>query len=157
MIQSAKWLVLSVFMVALGLDGFGQFGDDNAPNISGNVSVMWQSYAEDTLIGAQVPPSKSGYNAFANLLYNQGNFSAGIRYESYLNSLLGFPGRFDGSGVGYRFGRYTDRERGVDVTIGNFYDQFGSGLVFRSYEERLLGIDNAMDGFRVILTPFRGI
>lgn len=157
MIQSSKWLALSVFMAALGLDGFGQFGDDNAPNISGNVSVMWQSYAEDTLIGAQVPPSKSGYNAFANLLYNQGNFSAGIRYESYLNSLLGFPGRFDGSGVGYRFGRYTDRERGVDVTIGNFYDQFGSGLVFRSYEERLLGIDNAMDGFRVILTPFRGI
>lgn len=140
-----------------GQHAWGQMGGGDEPTVSGNVSVMWQSYAEDSLIGAQVPPSKTGYNAFANLLYNQGNFSAGVRYESYLNSLLGFPGRFDGSGVGYRFGRYADRDRGVDVTVGNFYDQFGSGLVFRSYEERLLGIDNAMDGVRLVLTPISGI
>ena len=49
--------------------------------LSGNVGVLWQSYAEDSLIGAVVPPSKTGYNAFANVLYNQGDFSAGIRYE----------------------------------------------------------------------------
>ena len=104
-----------------------------------------------------VPPSKTGYNAFANVLYNQGNFSAGMRYESYLNAVIGFPGRFNGSGVGYRFARYNDPERGVDVTVGNFYDQFGSGLVFRSYEERNLGIDNAMDGFRLILKPIDGV
>ncbi|MDA0729625.1 MAG: DUF6029 family protein [Bacteroidetes bacterium] len=127
------------------------------PSIQGNVSVLWQSYAEDSLIGAQVPPSKTGYNAFANLLYNQGNFSAGVRYESYLNAVLGFPGRFKGSGVGYRFARYQDRDRGVDVTVGNFYDQFGSGLVLRAYEERNLGIDNALDGFRLVLTPIPGI
>ena len=132
-------------------------GGTDEPNISGNVGILWQSYAEDTLIGAQVPPSKTGYNAFANVLYNQGDFSAGIRYESYLNSVLGFPGRFDGSGIGYRFARYADNDRGIDVTVGNFYDQFGSGLVFRSYEERNLGIDNAMDGFRLILTPLDGL
>ena len=74
---------------------------DQAPaQVSGNVGILWQSYAEDSLIGAVVPPSKTGYNAFANVLYNQGDFSAGLRYESYLNSVLGFPGRFDGSGVG---------------------------------------------------------
>lgn len=137
---------------------WGQMGDvDQAPSISGNVGILWQSYAEDTLIGAVVPPAKTGYNAFANVLYNQGNFSAGVRYESYLNAVLGFPGRFKGSGVGYRFGRYQDQERGIDVTVGNFYDQFGSGLVFRSYEERNLGIDNAMDGFRLILKPIDGV
>ena len=43
------------------------------------------------------------------------------------------------------------------MTVGNFYDQFGSGLVFRSYEERNLGIDNAMDGFRLILQPIDGV
>ena len=137
---------------------WSQFGQDApAPSVSGNVGILWQSYAEDSLIGAVVPPAKTGYNAFANVLYNQGNFSAGVRYESYLNAVIGFPGRFNGSGVGYRFARYNDPERGVDVTVGNFYDQFGSGLVFRSYEERNLGIDNAMDGFRLILKPIEGV
>ena len=52
---------------------------DQAPaQVSGNVGILWQSYAEDSLIGAVVPPSKTGYNAFANVLYNQGDFSAGI-------------------------------------------------------------------------------
>ena len=75
--------------------------------VSGNVSVLWQSYQEDSLIGAVVPPSKTGMNAFSNLIYTQGNFSAGLRYESYLNSVLGFPGRFMGTGVGYRFARWV--------------------------------------------------
>ena len=34
---------------------------------------------------------------------------------------------------------------GLEITAGNFYEQFGSGLIFRSYEEKGLGIDNAMD------------
>ena len=137
---------------------WGQFGEGLPPaSVSGNVGVLWQSYAEDSLIGAVVPPSKTGYNAFANVLYNQGDFSAGIRYESYLNAIIGFPGRFKGTGLGYRFARYKDDDRGIDVTVGNFYDQFGSGLIFRAYEERNLGIDNAMDGFRLILKPVDGI
>ena len=125
--------------------------------VTGNVSLLWQSYQEDTLIGAVVPPSKTGFNAFANLIYTQGNFSSGIRYESYLNSVLGFPGRFKGTGLGYRFARYEDRERGVDVTIGNFYEQFGNGMLLRSYEARDLGLDNAMDGIRLILTPIEAL
>jgi hypothetical protein len=132
-------------------------GDDDPGRISGNVQILWQSYAEDSLIGAVVPPEKTGYNAYGNLLYQRGNFSAGMRYESYLNAVIGFPGRFKGTGVGYRYARYADREAGVDVTIGNFYEQFGSGVVLRSYEARALGIDNALDGFRLILTPIKGL
>ena len=154
--------LLGLILIAAGafwtVEARGQFGEGlPTPVLSGNVGVMWQSYAEDPLIGAVVPPSKTGYNAFANVLYNQGDFSAGIRYESYLNAVIGFPGRFKGTGLGYRFARYKDRDRGIDVTVGNFYDQFGSGLIFRSYEERNLGIDNAMDGFRLILQPIDGV
>ena len=133
-----------------------QTSTDPAPGIvSGNVSILFQSYQEDSLIGAVVPDSKSGFNAFSNINYNQGNFSAGFRYESYLNSVLGFPGRFKGSGLGYRYARWVDNEKGVDITIGNFYEQFGSGIILRSYEARNLGLDNALDGFRIILTPFK--
>jgi hypothetical protein len=125
--------------------------------ISGNVQMLWQSYQEDSLIGAVVPPAKTGYNAYGNLIYTRGGFSAGMRYESYMNAVLGFPGRFKGTGIGYRYARYADDERGVDITIGNFYEQFGSGMVLRSYEERALGIDNALDGMRLILRPKPGI
>ena len=138
----------------------GNSSGSNLPDtgpISGNFQVLWQSYGEDDRIGAVVPPEKTGYNAFGNLRYTQGGFSAGIRYESYLNAVLGFPGRFKGSGIGYRFAQYASPDQKIDVTIGNFYEQFGSGIVLRSYEERALGIDNALDGFRVILRPIRGL
>lgn len=125
--------------------------------VSGNISILFQSYEEDTLIGAVVPPAKSGLNAFSNVNYTQGNFSAGLRYESYLNSVLGFPGRFKGSGIGYRYARWSDKEVGVDVTVGNFYETFGAGYLFRSYEERNLGLDNAMDGVRLLLHPVDGV
>ena len=146
-----------VFLLSLGLfaslSSLAQNEDKNQGVVTGNVSILWQSYQEDELIGAVVPPSKTGFNAFANVIYTKGDFSAGLRYESYLNSVLGFPGRFNGTGVSYRFARYQDRDRGVDVTIGNFYEQFGDGLLFRSYEARDLGLDNAMDGIRLILNP----
>jgi hypothetical protein len=46
---------------------------------------------------------------------------------------------------------------GLDITVGNFYEQFGNGLIFRSYEEKSLGIDNAMDGVRLKYTPTKGL
>lgn len=123
--------------------------------VTGNVSLLWQSYSEDETINAVVPSEKAAMNAWANLIYTRGKFSAGLRYESYNNALVGFPGRFKGNGIGYRFARYNDDM--FDVTIGNFYEQFGSGMIFRTYEERFLGIDNAMDGMRIVFKPFQGI
>ena len=154
-------LLLCAF--GFGLSSLKAQGDESGNNssdtgpVSGNFQVLWQSYSEDERIGAIVPPEKTGYNAYGNLRYNQGGFSAGFRYESYLNAVLGFPGRFKGSGIGYRFARYASPSQNVDVTIGNFYEQFGSGIVLRSYEERALGIDNALDGVRIILRPLEGL
>lgn len=131
---------------------------DESPDvgqITGNVQMLFQTYQEDSLIGAQVPPSKTGFNAFGNLIYTRGGFSAGMRYESYLDPILGYPGRFRGSGIGYRYLNYNKEH--FEVTVGNFYEQFGSGLVLRAYEERQLGIDNALDGFRLVLRPTAGV
>ncbi|MGB1944273.1 MAG: DUF6029 family protein, partial [Flavobacteriales bacterium] len=73
-------------IVAWGLSGtaWGQFGESETGTVTGNVQMLWQSYSEDPAIGAIVPPEKTGFNAFGNLIYNQGGFSAGLRYESYL-------------------------------------------------------------------------
>ena len=148
---------IAIFTLGMLLNGIVDAQETSTGVVSGNMSVLFQSYQEDSIIGAVVPPSKSGFNAYSNLIYTQGNFSAGFRYESYLNSVLGFPGRFKGSGIGYRYARWSDPEIGVDVTVGNFYETFGAGVLLRSYEERNLGLDNAMDGVRLLLSPIDGI
>ncbi len=123
--------------------------------IHGNFQLDAQYYLEDSVIGAPVVPEKVLSNGFGNLTMTRGNFGAGLRYESYLNPLLGFDSRYKGSGITYRYASYTVGD--LDITLGNFYDQFGSGLIFRSYEERNLGIDNAMDGLRLKYNPWKGI
>jgi hypothetical protein len=124
-------------------------------NISGNFEINSQYYIPDTAIEAPDIPEKLLSNGFMFLNYNSGKFKAGLRYESYLNSLQGFDPQYKGSGIAYRSASFTTDD--VTITIGNFYDQFGNGLIFRSYEERALGVDVAMDGIHVSFNPLKGI
>lgn len=127
----------------------------NSGNITGNFQMDAQYYQKDSTIGAPEVPEQLLMNAFANILYTNGKFTTGLRYESYRNPMLGFDNRYKGSGIAYRFATYTADE--FEITLGNFYEQFGSGLIFRAYEERNLGYDNAMDGVRVKYNPIQGI
>ena len=148
-----KKIILFFLVFNLSTDFFSQ---DGAPGvISGNIQAIGQYYQEDTLISAALPEHLYGFNGFANVNFQKGDFRAGIRYESYLNTLEGYPTSFNGTGLGYRYMSWTGD--GVGVTIGNFYDQFGSGMIFRAYEERQLGIDNSMDGIRLTYEPKNGI
>jgi len=128
---------------------------DNKGQLHGNVQVLFQNYNPDEAIGAQVPDAKAAMNTFGNFTYTYGQFTAGVRFESYHNAILGFPNRFKGSGIGSRYVRYNADN--LDITVGNFYEQFGNGLSYRTYWEPNLGIDNAMDGVRVIYKPFKGV
>ena len=134
--------------------GFSVYGQD-AGHISGNVQIDFQTYKADSLIGAEEVPEKLLMNGFANVNYTKGNFSAGLRYESYLNPMLGFDRRYKGSGIMYRYASYSKDD--IDITVGNFYEQFGSGLILRAYEERNLGYDNAFDGVSVTLKMVDGL
>jgi len=115
-----KSLVLftSIFFISVSLLAQNQ-GDGT---IGGNFQIDVQSYSPDSLIGAQNVPEKVRSNAFLNLNYTKGNFSAGIRYESYLKEILGFSPNWGGkegnAGIGYRYARYTNDD--LDVTICNF-------------------------------------
>ncbi|MBI9054582.1 MAG: hypothetical protein JEY96_12240 [Bacteroidales bacterium] len=145
-------LVMAIIFSSLNI-AFSQNNDQG--QLSGNFSVDAQVYKEDLDIGAEVPVEKMGLNSYANFLYTRGNFTAGIRYEGYMNAMLGFDSRYDGVGIPYRF--ITYRNDNLEITVGNFYEQFGSGLIFRSYEDKSLGIDNAIDGLRIKLNPYKGV
>lgn len=121
----------------------------------GNFEIDAQYYEPDSLIGAPNVPEKVLSNVFGNLVYEKDKFSAGIRYEAYNNVMQGFDKRYKGQGITYRFARYkTDF---LDITIGNIYEQFGSGLIFRTYYEPGLLYDNSLDGARVIATPHKAL
>jgi len=148
-----------VIIMLVLIKGQAFFGQEKQPidlgRISGNLQVMSQLYNEDSLIGAALPDFKMGLNSFANINYNRGDFAAGIRYESYLNPLSGYPTTYNGTGLGYRYLSWKKDKLGV--TVGNFYEQFGSGMILRGYEERNLGIDNAFDGINLSYNPYKGI
>lgn len=131
------------------------FGQNNDLEISGNVSSTVQYYQADTLINAALPDHKLGSNSFANINMRKGDFAAGLRFESYLNPLEGYPVGFTGTGIGYRFVNY--HKDGLDVTFGNFYEQYGSGMILRAWESNQLGIDNMLDGVKLKFNPYKGI
>ncbi len=124
-------------------------------NIHGNFQIDAANYQRDTIIGADPGSEVFRYNAFGNINYTKGGFSAGMRFESYNPPLIGYLAGYKGSGVPYRFARYQHKD--IDITVGNFYEQFGSGITLRAYENRGLLYDNALDGMRVIFTPKNGI
>jgi len=123
--------------------------------IHGSFQMDAQYYMDDSLIGAPKVPEKILMNAFANILYTNGDFSAGIRYESFQNVMQGFDSRNKGNGIPYRFASYKSDE--IQITVGNFYEQFGSGLIFRAYQDWNLGIDNSIDGVKIIYNPLKGV
>jgi hypothetical protein len=155
-IKSCVLVVYSFFYsIAAIAQEQGQDKKINLGEIHGNFQADAQYYNPDSAIGAPPVPEKMLMNGFANIIYTRNNFSAGVRYESYLNPLQGFDPRYKGTGIPYRYATY--RMDDLEVTVGNYYEQFGNGLIFRSYEERGLGFDNAMDGVRVKYMPVRGI
>ena len=129
--------------------------DNSNGTIQGDFNLSTQSYYEDPAINAEKVDEFMLMNAYSNIRYNKGNFAAGVRFESYLNVLQGFESNFNGNGIPYRFAQYN--VNGLDITVGNFYEQFGNGLIFRSYEEKTLGIDNVMDGVRLKYSPLKGL
>jgi hypothetical protein len=134
---------------------WSQQDNSNAPSITGNMETTFQYLNEDTLIGANRPASVGLLNSYMNVFYRQAGFKAGMRLESYLPRIQGYPNNFDGTGLGMRYVGYENSF--VDITVGNFYEQFGAGLSLRSYEDRALGYDTQMDGARIVLRPTKGI
>ena len=126
-----------------------------AQEIHGDFRLNLQSYLEDLQIGAQAADEVILNNAYLNINYTQGNFATGLRYESYLNALADYDAEFNGNGIPYRYATY--KIDGLEITAGNYYEQLGHGLIFRSYEEKGLGIDNVMDGLRLKYSPIKGI
>lgn len=144
-------LIIIIFFLPINL--FSQ--NANEGEIHGNIQIDAQTYKADSAINAPNVPEKMLLNSYANFVYSRGKFTTGLRYEAYMNTLLGLDARYDGNGIPYKYISYNDDN--VEFTVGSFYEQFGMGLILRTYEEKTIGHDNALEGIRVKFVPFSGI
>lgn len=130
----------------------------NAGTVSGSFQIDAQLYRPDAVLGindSTIGGRKLGINGFGNITYTLGNFKAGMRYEAFLLPMAGFNPYQEGNGFPHIWASYSNKL--AEFTVGSFYEQFGNGLILRSYEEWTLGYDNALNGMRVVLHPSKGI
>lgn len=86
-------------------------------------------------------------NNYLKLDYLKGRFSAGLQGEWYPSPLPGYDPQLKGWSLPLKYLSWT--ERTWNVTAGDFYEQLGSGILLRSWEDRNLGLANSLGGVRV--------
>ncbi|MFR2524180.1 DUF6029 family protein [uncultured Alistipes sp.] len=123
--------------------------------LSGSFETNSIYYVADTkmmdVASYAVPGDRFGSNNYLKLDYNYGRFSAGIQMEAYMPMLQGFnniPDAFHGFKLASKYVQWQDEN--FAILVGDIYDQFGNGLIFRSYEDRALGFNNSLEGVRGI-------
>jgi Family of unknown function (DUF6029) len=123
----------------------------NGAQLSGNLQSNGNFFIEDAAIGATGTPQydyqKFGAESWLTLQYSYAGFEAGVRFDLFNHSnLLNPVGSYTDEGIGRWF---LQKKIGkFDLAGGYLYDQIGSGIIFRAYEERALMIDNALVGVR---------
>lgn len=123
--------------------------------VHGSVQSDMLISEKDYKIGATEYDSKFLMNDYANVGLYSKYVDAGVRVEYMEHPLPGFERDFKGWGVPnfYVKGRY----KGLELTAGDFYEQFGSGFILRTYEERSLGVDNSIRGGRIKANVIPGV
>ena len=123
--------------------------------LSGSIQSDILLPEKDDKTGAETPDGRFLTNTYLDLKATSRYVEAGARLEYLKHPLPGYENDFKGWGIPYAYlkGRYKNAE----LTLGSFYEQFGSGFILRSYEERSLGVDNSLQGVRLSYRPGAGV
>lgn len=150
-----KFRTVLLAMSILPIAATAQEDEEQKVTLRGSVQSDVLIPQEDQKIGTGTYNDWALTNTYAELHLLSKYITAGTRFEFLQYPLPGFEKDFKGWGLPHFYitGKYKDME----LTAGDFYDQFGSGLIFRTYEERSLGIDNSLRGGRLTLQPVKGV
>ena len=139
-----KLFVLALLALSTATLAAKEKEEGNKGRLSGSFETNSIFYHEDSKTAAIVPEDNFGSNNHLKLDYYRGKFSAGVQMEGYLPVLQGYPTNLTKAGLTNYYAQWVDDS--FSVTAGTFFDQFGSGLLFRSFEDRTLGMNSALLG-----------
>ncbi len=144
----AAFLACPLFVAA-------QSGQDDKVTVTGSIQSDVLIPQEDEKIGTEKYDEWGLTNSYADVHLMSKNVDAGARVEFMRFPLPGYERDFKGWGLANIYAKmHMDK---LEITLGNFYEQFGSGFILRTYEERSLGIDNSLLGARVMAKPLKGV
>lgn len=141
-----------LFAIIISLYFINSFAQTNQ-HYSIGLESNSQYYVDDDVTGDFLEENQFRSNNYLKLEYGIANFTFGVQAESYApQHLLNYSPSYDQSiNIGTYFASYTRKK--WDMTLGYFYGQFGNGLIYRSWEDRQLGINNAIRGAKVSFRP----
>ena len=121
-------------------------------NLSGDLMMNVNFFQRDTNIkaaGNQLYDNfLSGGEGWLGLRYAGFGFTGIVRFDAFHNSNLQNPtSALTAAGIGM-FSLSKEFKK-LTITGGHIYDQIGSGIIFRAYEDRGLLIDNALFGLHL--------
>lgn len=122
--------------------------------LSGSIQSDVLIPQDDEKIGTEHYSDWALTNTYVDLKLGSKYVDAGGRFEFLEHPLPGYEKDFKGWGFPHFY--VKGHVKNVELTLGDYYEQFGSGFVLRTYEERSLGIDNALRGARLVYNPVNG-
>ena len=124
---------------------FSQFFDD----ITSSFESYSAYYLDDSKTGDFMFDDRFRSNNYLNLKSNIGKYwNFELQIESYLpSSLLNYSPNFKETNISTFKAEYF--KKNINFKIGNFYEQFGSGMTLRSWEDKDLGINNSILGLNL--------
>ncbi len=144
---------LAPFFAVAQQPGDGTPGDVVTAHGSIQADVLFPEY--DATIGTEKYSETILGNYYANAGFYSKYLDGGARIEFLEHPLPGFEKDFKGWGLANVY--VKAKYRNMELTVGDFYEQFGSGFILRTYEERSLGIDNSLRGGRLKLNNIKGL
>lgn len=123
--------------------------------IGGSLISYSQYYVDDEKTGDFNEKDRFRSNNYLKLDAGLNKFKFGLQIEAYApQSLLSFSPSFNKKiGIVTYFANYKSKK--LDVIIGSFYEQFGNGLILRSWEDKQLGLNNALRGSKISYSPYQ--
>ncbi len=144
---------MKYFLLLFSFFTFFKFYSQTESSISFGVESNSQYYVDDEVTGDFTESNRFRSNNYFKTEYKVQKFTFGVQVESYApERLLNYSPNFDDAvNLGLYYANYTGEK--LDVTVGHFFEQIGSGLILRAYEDRQLGINNAIRGAKIAYKP----
>ncbi len=134
--------------ISLGKDGKGG-------QLMGSFETNSIYYVDDETLNKEINSDLREYigsNSYLKLDYAIDRFSVGVQGDFFLPALDGYEiGTRDENGkkdlqflLSSAYVQWLDKS--YSVRLGSIFEQFGNGLIYRSFEDRQLGMNNSLMG-----------